>query len=314
MCDIVINELNTGSPGILQNMDFIELFVICNTQITSGSLQGYKLIGISAGSGKHDGMIIDLVVSLWNTQYPKEMFFTIGTPGVQSTQLTTESKSVMYRNKFSGSARYNQMFTLNGNRHLHAIALLYRESYSFPELTLSMKNPYMVIDRKIKGLIADNLVDMVVYGRKTPYDDCVLFTSLYNDYANKNYILREFDNNKDGTDRTLNRCADDIPNALIPERFKLGKPTPGATNDCAGTHFFLEQHLADISDPLQQKPFDSDNVEAIEDSFMEDDNTQCSSSVDFSVYASTSVDTINAEIDTETTRYMYVIKSRSRRR
>lgn len=95
-CKIVINELNTGSPGILQKMDFIELFVYCTTKIKSKSLQGFKIIGILAGSGRSDGMLIDLVVNLWNCKWNKENFFTIGTPEVQSTDLTTDSSYVTY--------------------------------------------------------------------------------------------------------------------------------------------------------------------------------------------------------------------------
>lgn len=117
-CTVLINELNTGSPGILHNMDFIELFAQCKSKKNPRSLQGYKLIGISAGSGDSDRMLIDLVVNLWNTKWTTDGFFTIGTPTVGNTQLTTESPYVVYRNKFSGKTRNNQMFMLTGNRHM----------------------------------------------------------------------------------------------------------------------------------------------------------------------------------------------------
>lgn len=62
-------ELTAGSSGILQKTDFIELFTDCSKREKKNkSLQEYKLIGISAGSVALDGMLIDLVVNLWNTK------------------------------------------------------------------------------------------------------------------------------------------------------------------------------------------------------------------------------------------------------
>lgn len=298
-CNVLINELNTGSPGILQNRDFIELFAYCpGQQPKTRSLQGYKLIGISAGSGRSDGMLIDLVINLWNSKWAENKFFTIGTPEIPNTQLTTESSYVVYRNKFSGSSSQNQRLMLTGNRHLHAIALLYKESYNFPEIVLNVKNQYIIIDDKLKEVIKKNLVDMVVYGRKAPYDNCKLFTDLYNEYTNKDYILREFDNNEVGLDRTLNRCADS-PNTFVPEHFKLGTPTPGAINDCTGPHFIIEPHLPEISNALEVSPFDSETMDSNQRSLMQDDGSQCTRSIDLSAYASTSTANINNEINRE---------------
>lgn len=110
------------------------------------------------------------------------------------------------------------------------------------------------------------------------------YTNLYNDYANKEYILREFDNNKGiGKDRTLNRCSLD-GNAFTPEKFKLGIPTPGNENDCSGPHFFLEQFLAEIAAPIQQKAFDSDNLDQIDESLLQSNAPQCTASVDSSAF------------------------------
>lgn len=251
VCNVLINELNTGSPGVVHKMDFIELFVYCTRKSKSKSLQGYKLIGISAGSGRSDGMLIDLVVNLWNAKWNANNFFTIGTTDVSNTDLTIDSPYVTYRNKYSGSTKDNALFMLTGNRHLHAIALLYKYMESFSDLTLSKNKPYIIIDDTIKELIQKNLVDMVVYGRKAPYDNCALFTDLYNEYTNMEYILREFDNNQEGLDRTLNRCAVDGTNGFVPDHFKLGAPTPGAINDCTGQNFIIERHLPIISNPLE---------------------------------------------------------------
>lgn len=50
-CKVVINEINTGSPEKMKKMDFIELQAYCKSK-KKVSLQGYKIIGISAGTGK----------------------------------------------------------------------------------------------------------------------------------------------------------------------------------------------------------------------------------------------------------------------
>lgn len=297
-CRVFINELNTGSPGVIQNRDFIELFVHCTRQNKKRSLQGYKLIGISAGSGSSDKMVVDLVINLWNSHWNKNMYFTVGTPNVENTDLNTDSTFVAYRNKFRGKSSNKEQFMWTGNKHLHAVALIYKESNSFPELTISAKNPYLIINNEIKDLIHNNLVDLVVYGRQAPYDNCALFTDLCNEYT-MDYVLREFDNTQDGVDRTLNRCTTNYMKAFVPNHFKLGLPTPGAANDCTGVNFMIESHFPNISDPLQQNPFDMDNVDSNLDSLMREDSSQCTSSFDSSTYTSTSDASIEMAISTQ---------------
>lgn len=297
-CRVFINELNTGSPGIVQNKDFIELYVYCPKPTRKRSLQGYKLVGISTGSEASDQMVIDLVVNMWNSQWNQNMYFTIGTPSVENVDLSTDSSFVTYQNKYRGRASNNQQFMWTGSRHLHAIALLYKNTYNFPEIVISAKNPYMMVTNEIKDLIKNNLVDLVVYGRQAPYDNCALFTDLNNEYTT-DYVLREFDNVQEGVDRSLNRCTDSYIKAFVPNHFKLGLPTPGATNDCTGPNFMIESRLTNISDPLQQRPFDSENFDANFNSLMADDSAQCTSSVDSSTYASTSAAAIEMEIDRE---------------
>lgn len=299
-CRVFINELNTGCPGDIQDKDYIELFVHCTKTNKKRTLQGYKLIGISAGSGASDNMLIDLVVNMWNSQWNKNMFYTIGTPNVQNADLKTDSSFVAYRNKYRGTASNNQQFMWTGSKHLHAIALIYKQSNSFPEITINARNPYMMVTDEIKELIKKNLVDLVVYGRQAPYDNCALFTDLYNEYTT-DYVLREFDNTQQGIDRTLNRCTENYIKSFVPNHFKLGLPTPGATNDCTGANFMIESHLTNISDPLQQHPFYLDNLEDNLHSLMREDSSQCTSSVDRSTYASTSAASIEMEISGENT-------------
>lgn len=85
-----------------------------------------------------------------------------------------------------------------GDKNLHAIALLYKKDYSFPELALNSEQPFIKIDQNIR--ITTNLVNMVVYGRKAPYDHCEIFTELCTEFKDQQYVLREFDNTQ--IDRT----------------------------------------------------------------------------------------------------------------
>lgn len=159
-----------------------------------------------------------------------------------------------------------------------------------------MKKPFVIINSEITELIKSNLVDLVVYRTKAPYDNCQLFINLYNDYANKEYILREFDNNKGNrNDRTLNRCAFD-GNAFAPEKFKLGSPTPGNANECSGPNFFFEQILSEIATPIQQKAFDSDNLDEIDQLLEQIDGPHCTASFDALTYQSLSDDVIEEVI------------------
>lgn len=205
-------------------------------------------------------------------------FFTIGTSNVPNVDLKTESPYVSYRNKFTGNAQGLQSFLNKDESSLHAIGILYKKSSSFPELTINPKKTFLSLNSEIVVLIKENLIDFIVYGTKAPYDDCVIFTNLYNDYSNKEYILREFDNSND---RTLNRCAED-KNAFVPEKFKIGMATPGTTNDCSGEHFYLEQFLQQFATPI--KPFDAENLKEIDELLQQTDAPHCTSSLDASAY------------------------------
>lgn len=77
------------------------------------------------------------------------------------------------------------------------------------------------------------------------------------DYAEKEYILREFDNqNEPKIDRTLNRCAYGR-SAFIPEMFKLGSPSPGKENDCSGVNFLIENHFPELASDAGEDNTDS---------------------------------------------------------
>lgn len=225
-CKLVINEINTGSVGTIKNNDFIELKMLCTSEKKINTLQGYKIIGISVGPGSAKKFIatIDLVVNLWNQKMKTNSeFFSIGASNIANVDLTPSSPFFSFQNKYTGNTRTMLSFLNKRDSHLHAIAILYKKGNAFPEIQLSQKKSYLNIESDVKELIKAHLVDMVVYAKKAPFDSCDFFTNLHDEYANKPYVLREFDNSKN--DRTLNRCSFD-DNAFIPDKIKLGSPTP----------------------------------------------------------------------------------------
>lgn len=299
-CAVIINELNTGSPENVKKSDFIELKLLCDSDNPKSlSLQGFKIVGMSfEKTSNSQRMSIDLVINLWNSKFNvNTKLFTIGTENVANTEMNTKSGYVTYRNKLTGSVQSLNMFLNKGSKNVHAIAILYKKDYAFPEIVLNAKNPILNIDDKMRDLIKTHLVDMIVYSRKAPYEQCDIFTKLCEEYLNKQYILREFDNTQ--MDRTLNRCSFD-KNAFTPDKFKLGKATPGIENDCSGPNFMLQNHLSQLTDNLSNKPFDDDNIEeniAISEQI---DSPQCSGSFDASTYEQLSDDLIEERIRKET--------------
>lgn len=137
---LVINEVNTGSPARLAKNDFIELKMLCDSDTQIKSLQGHKLIGLPAGERSSENtqqVTIDLVVNLWNSEINEKNMFTIGVDGVPNVDMNCKSTLVTYQNKFSGNVQTIDSFLKKGNKHIHANALLFKNSYSFSEITLT---------------------------------------------------------------------------------------------------------------------------------------------------------------------------------
>lgn len=158
-CNLLINEVNTGSPEHFKKTDFIELKMICESDDSKPrikSLQGYKMIGISISAGKSENaqlMTIDFVVNLWNSKINEQNMFTIGSEDVPNTDMHFNSAYVAYQSKFNKKTQTITSFLTKDSKHIHAIALLYKASYSFPEIVLSAKTPSIVINEKLQETI-----------------------------------------------------------------------------------------------------------------------------------------------------------------
>jgi hypothetical protein len=83
--------------------------------------------------------------------------------------------------------------------------------------------------------------------------------------------------------------------AFVPEKFRLGKKTPGSENDCTGRAFFLEERIINVLPVYHDVRCESqlDNSQHI--------FTECSSSIQTSDNRSIVVELLHQEIQTELT-------------
>lgn len=130
------------------------------------------------------------------------------------------------------------------NKDLRAIGLLHdmKKINAFNDFVLSKKQPNIKINDDIFTQLKNYLIDLVVFGDSKACDKCKLFERINDEFALKNYILREFPTNAAKKDISLNRCAVES-SGFLPEKFKLGILTPGKSNDCTGPHFMLADFI-----------------------------------------------------------------------
>lgn len=269
--------------------EFIELRSTC---ARSFSLQGYKLIELTAGPRSESIPMIELVVTLWNSHTNKNGYFTIGGSSVATAEINVPNDFIRFRQCFNnGTIAFVTNFMLNDNSNLQAIGLLYSRGNSLPSIALTKKKNYMLLDDTIIQILKEHLVDLVVYGKKIDQNRCNIYEEIYPGFLNRKYTLREFDT-KEGDDYSLNRCALEGL-GFLPEKFKLGKPTPEAET---GPHYILEDHILNVVPPVNthhKYPLDYDVDYTYE--------PQCSSSIERTEYFRTHQQSIMESIKKENT-------------
>lgn len=286
-CKIVINELNIVDPKKPQQNEFIELKQLCESENEATSLKGYKLIGFNF---KSKTGTIDLVITLWNHRMNSNGFFTVGGPAVTKADVKIPNEMVKFRNGFSKSIPLISNFLMNANNELHAIGLLYNKMNSFKEIVLSKNQQFIPINERVAETLKKYLVDLVIFGEKVPCDRCELLEKIHSDFATKKYMLRELANNLNGDDISLNRCSIESV-GFLPEKFKLGKPTPNSENDCSGPNFIFEDHLTELQ---------VNQIENIGDNMYDScaSQAECTTSIPISAYSQISSQSVQQSLDT----------------
>lgn len=296
-CTVILNEINIDTPSKVKNKDFIEIRSFCNGMPKSISLQGYKIIGMTTGTSTQNQKVsINLVINPCNWKTNPNGMLTIGGPGVTNADVIIPNPYVKFREALTKGPSILKFYVTGGIEHLGSIAIVYAKDNSFSNIVLNEKTPFIPVNSDIKNTIQDHLVDLLVYGKKAPFDKCGFFEDIYPGYENKKYVLREYDvidNIEIPIDYTLNRCGVETE-GFHPEKIKLGKATPAEENDCEGTRFILEDHLLEVTAAVQSHDFSLDRQEY--DELLETTEAQCSSSMDSSQYLSTSVHSIQSEV------------------
>lgn len=254
-CNVFINEVNIIDPQKPEKSEFIELKTDCEDM----PLRGYKVIGVTSGS-KNTKASITLVATLWNERFKRE-FYTIGGVNVDKADMTVNSGTLKFRESWNKNKQISMTnFLINGNSNLNAIGILYKKNDAMSAIQLEKSKNNIPLDDQLIEFLKENLIDLVIYSEKSNSDKCDIFEILHSSFAQKKYVLREFDFKKD---ISLNRCTIESE-GFIPEKFKLGKPTPGTENDCTGTHLIFENRLQDIL-PSDISPVEIDNSCSVND-------------------------------------------------
>lgn len=267
-CNVVINELNILSPQNPDKSEYIEI----KTDCADMALRGYKIIVIKASKKEGSPSSIVLVATLWNLKFTGTLF-TIGGIDVQKCDIKITSDFIKFRESWNNKNKFISMtnFLENSNTDIYAIGILYKKNDPMSSIQLEKNKNTIVIDDKLKEFLKNNLIDLVVYSEKFDRDRCNIFEELYPAFAQKKYTLREF-NFKKGTDISLNRCTIES-DGFIPEKFKIGKPTPGLENDCSGAYFIFEDRIQ------QFLPNIITDVDISESHESESLDNECSSSI-----------------------------------
>lgn len=237
-CNVFVNELNVIDPQKPEKAEFIELKTDCKDL----ALRGYKVIGLTSGNKKNTKASITFVATLWNERFKGE-FYTIGGVNIDKADMKISSGLVKFRESWNKNKQMSMTnFLTNENTNLNAIGILYKKNDAISAIQLDKNKNVIPLDEQLTKFLNENLIDLVIYSGKCDSDSCDIFEILHPAFAKRKYVIRDFDFKQD---LTLNRCTIET-DGFIPEKFKLGKPTPGTENDCSGTHFILEDRLQQV--------------------------------------------------------------------
>ncbi|MGI9555572.1 MAG: hypothetical protein ACR2M9_01810 [Cyanophyceae cyanobacterium] len=283
-CNVVISELNSDDIGRGEFFEFIELMSTCR----NAQLRNYILLIVKEYDSRLKGPSIVFSADFYLHAFQNQKnFFVIGSPNEalkDKVNLPFTSNSVMFYRKAQispqGQTTLGAFFKKsdapealtdvvpNGNDSPMAAILLKQENQNrdrnegISTLRLSYRDdrshrhrsvPHKKITQEMENLIKSHLHDIIVYSRRSVFNDCGFFKRLITIPSEQKqfeltFPAREWDS-IGHTDMSLNRCPrspSDVRKKFLFTDWKLGKRTPGEENDCSGAKWIIEETLPNI--------------------------------------------------------------------
>lgn len=276
-CQVRINELNADTNMKNDKWEFLELRKVSCPLSEIMILDGYLILIIKEFENDFKKPSIVFTADLSTFSIPSNIeYFLIGSPHeLYKPELPFSHNNVMYRNK---RTRMRMQIDLNieptdktfeiidaiedGNVYTMAVIILQLKSefhinykkqlllqYRYHAKSYSYLTKAIPINNEIETVIADTIVDMFLFSRRSFYNNCGFFKRLASRFSNTKQfkISTEWDGASE--DLSSNRCPSNTEELLEPllfTTFKLGYPTPNKVNDCTGAQFSLQDNLDKI--------------------------------------------------------------------
>jgi hypothetical protein len=285
-CEIAISEINTDDVGSREFMEFIELHALCR----GASLRNYMLIIVKEHDERLGGPVVVFSADFYRQAFkPNKVYFVVGSPNdemkAKIDMTFTDNNVGFYRKgQIGGQTTIGRFFPRssapvqvmdvlpNGNDYPHAAILLRQDvneqdrggqGSGITKLSLTTYNPvsrrtttasHLKLDDQLINIIKNHAKDMVVYSRRSIFNDCGFFRNILPrpvpppQDIEINLPKREWDR-IGHEDLSINRCPRSPADRVKPFLFahwKIGKRTPGSGNDCTGTAWLVEENLPQI--------------------------------------------------------------------
>lgn len=253
-CKAVISEINGDIPTNQPSKMFIELEFVCSAQGDTVQASGYQILIINGNKGKMAD--VELYAQLKDFTTDSRQFYTLGEDSIDHPpNMAFSDRNVFYRAKLMPKNQRTLFPSGAYSAVPRAVLLLHATGVELSTLINKLRhiNTNVVkIDDTLKLLLKKTMKDMIVYGRKSSYNKCLIFEELHEPLQDaKLYMLRDI-NKADTTDSSLNRCSE-VPEPYQFRYFKIGKTTPGRKNDCSGAFFFLEEAITRQIPPSSER-------------------------------------------------------------
>lgn len=250
--NISINEINASNPEALETNEFIELKLSTNQSENvfdlygqGPSLEYHYLVMIKPAENADLQPRVVMYSNLSGNTFINSTYFVIGESHDNSDLLIEPPNVITKLNIYDGARGMNNIE--NGNNFPIAVLLIKTTNdilvKDLFEMRISRATP--ILANQTLPWLASIIVDMVIYGHKAPYNQCIFFDRLFTIWCaeckGSPIIYREYDSSNH-IDYSINKC-DSLNSHTNMSVMKLGKPSPGCPNDCTGVDFIIENFL-----------------------------------------------------------------------